>query len=374
MKSPMNKTNVMRTPNEQGFASLVIALTLVIILALMTVGFAQLARREQRNALNKQLSLQAYYAAETGINDAVADITAPIPRINTSNTSSCSPVAASPNNVSHGTINNTLGVSYSCVSINLAPTSLVYTNVPDGGFRNVVFTNNSGKPLSNLTVSWTSTDSAVISGIGSPNLPARDGTWKRPALMDISLTPLPAGFNRDTLVKNNFTVYGYPDTIGGSVAYGPSTSLTEGQISNATCAATPSPSGPLTCSLKITGLNIIVPAASYVLHMTDHYDASNITVTAADTVGAAVSFKGAQAIIDSTGKARDVLKRIQVHVALDAGGSGSTNDVLPSYALEARNICKLIQTAPTTPSNSAGSTFSLPTGGSAPVLNPCYLN
>src|ERR1700722_1988557 len=55
--------------NEQGFASLVIALVIIVVIALITVGFAQLSRREQQTALDKQLANQAYYAAESGVND-----------------------------------------------------------------------------------------------------------------------------------------------------------------------------------------------------------------------------------------------------------------------------------------------------------------
>src|SRR5665213_2637815 len=60
--------------NQQGFASIVIALILIIVLALLTVGFAQLARREQQTALDKQKAVQANYAAESGINAAYQDI------------------------------------------------------------------------------------------------------------------------------------------------------------------------------------------------------------------------------------------------------------------------------------------------------------
>src|SRR5580658_8830161 len=65
----MHKRNKIAT-DEKGFASIVIALILIIVLALLTVAFAQLARREQADALDKQLAVQANYAAETGINDA----------------------------------------------------------------------------------------------------------------------------------------------------------------------------------------------------------------------------------------------------------------------------------------------------------------
>src|ERR1039458_10050844 len=60
--------------DQSGFASIVIASVIILVLSLITVGFAQLMQREQRSALDRQLSSQAYYAAESGINDAVSAI------------------------------------------------------------------------------------------------------------------------------------------------------------------------------------------------------------------------------------------------------------------------------------------------------------
>ena len=54
--------------NEEGIVSIVVTLIIMIVLTLIVTGFAQLARREQREALDRQLSAQASYAAESGIN------------------------------------------------------------------------------------------------------------------------------------------------------------------------------------------------------------------------------------------------------------------------------------------------------------------
>jgi|SRR5579884_2237741 len=57
--------------DERGFASIVIALILITVLALITVGITQLSNGEQQISLGKTLSDQAYYAADSGINDMV---------------------------------------------------------------------------------------------------------------------------------------------------------------------------------------------------------------------------------------------------------------------------------------------------------------
>ena len=60
--------------NDNGFAPLIITIIVVIILSLLTVGFVSLIRNNQKNALNQQLNNDAYYAAETGVNDAIKAI------------------------------------------------------------------------------------------------------------------------------------------------------------------------------------------------------------------------------------------------------------------------------------------------------------
>jgi Tfp pilus assembly protein PilX len=59
---------------EQGLVSIVVTMIFLIVLSLIVVGFAQVARREQRESLDRQLSSQAFYAAESGINIAKSAI------------------------------------------------------------------------------------------------------------------------------------------------------------------------------------------------------------------------------------------------------------------------------------------------------------
>ena len=85
--------------DEHGFASIVIALILIIVLALFTIGFAQLARREQQTALDSQKATQAQYAAESGINNAYKDIlSGKITKDNASGTN-CMKAGAGPTNL-----------------------------------------------------------------------------------------------------------------------------------------------------------------------------------------------------------------------------------------------------------------------------------
>ena len=343
MYMPMNKTNKLAN-NEQGFASIVIALILIVVLSLLTVGFAQLARREQQNALSKQLATQAYYAAETGINDAIKAIPTiqadPLASPNT-----CVSAADLPNQII-GPVNN--GVLYTCVLVNLTPLDLVKDPMsPDTGwtttFSTAVVPGGAGSGiLDSVSVNWSSLASKPPRPAGTPGFTPSTGggSWNSPAVLQLSITPLAASqTSRNDLTNNTFTAYLYPSVSGsGTVTYALASSAGNAQIISANHCS----SG--TCSVTVSGLSASPGSAAneqYLVHIYDYYDTSSVAITGAtDTSGGKLDFTNSQAQIDSTGKAKDVLKRIQAAVPLN------TPTTLSNYATEAQNICKRFSTYP----------------------------
>ncbi len=87
---------------------------MMVVISLIVMGFTQVVNRNRRQALDRQLSTQAFYAAESGVNDAVTQITArqtagqPIVRQTT-----CSG-AEYPATI----INTNPSVSYTCILVN----------------------------------------------------------------------------------------------------------------------------------------------------------------------------------------------------------------------------------------------------------------
>jgi Tfp pilus assembly protein PilX len=349
--------------NEQGFASIVIALVIIIVLALLTVGFAQLARREQQSALTKQLSSQAFFAAESGINDVIkalptlllANAATPIDK------NRCLSSAYLPReNLNAGT-----GVSYSCVLLNLQPPSLVYSEVGSGSTRNTTFSTTSA--IDSIKVNWSSATNKttfrpnLASGF-SPNTPAN---WNSPAVVQISLTPLGSGgLSRAALTNGTFTAYLYPTTGGGTVTYNPSSN--QGPIVAGNCSP-----ATFVCSVTING----VPGGAgyyYLMRIVNYYDTSNISVNEAKSsaTGATYNFVNGQAQIDSTGRARTVLKRMQVRVSLtgnSSSGAGTSVD-LPDTTIEASNVCKRPETEPSV------TNYKNPNDSIASSGEPCDLN
>lgn len=316
--------------DQKGFASIVITLVLIIVLALVTIGFAQLARREQRDALNKQLASQAYFAAESGVNDAIKYLSALAvanpPEDQCLDTSN-------PDYPLNPVVDQTRGVSYSCVLVNMKPPNLLYDNVAAEEDRYVTFSTDPN-PMSSLTISWGSADGNTTYRSGSSLPPLSE--WDSPAVLEVSLTPLGTGaLQRSTLAASTFTAYLYPRSSGGNtVAYNTSS---QGQIVGR-CGG----GGTHPCSLTITGLPAGLAGQWYMLHIVDHYDPSNISITGADVAGNAVKFIDGQAQIDVTGKAREVLKRIRVRVPIHPSYG------VPKYTIESQSTCKRFTLDPRT--------------------------
>jgi hypothetical protein len=94
------------------------------------------------------------------------------------------------------------------------------------------------------------------------------------------------------------------------------------------------------CSATITG----IPAGttSLSLRISSIYQPSNVSIQAYSGGGVIQKISGVQAMIDSTGKASDVLRRIQVRLPLV-----QTGGLLPGNALTSNSsICKRFSTGP----------------------------
>ncbi len=323
----MDKQNQFNEINrrEAGFAALVIAIVLVSVLSLITVGFAELMRTEQRNALDKQLSSQAYYAAESGINDAIKAINAgyDVAKNDCGNGSldtSTPTLTNAARYLSNNKVgNDETGASYSCLLINPSPSQLVYS--PDTFTPTVSeFTarNSSGDAVTigSITFSWTdehggvnpTNDDCSAHKFGPAGSGA--GQWDYTGLLRVQLVPL-NNLDRDSLMKNSLTAFMCPTTRSSvrSVSYAAGIGQSGGALIEGGCNTT-------SCSASINGLGGagLTDQTTYLLIIRSIYKKVTVSVTAQDTSSAAVKLTGAQTVIDSTGKARDVLRRLQVRV------------------------------------------------------------
>lgn len=335
LRKNLNITDV--NSNEHGFASMVIGLVLIVVLGLMTIGFAELARHEQQQALNNQLSTQAFYSAETGINDVKKVLTDPaLATLAAASPGKClDDGALSAITGKSSTIGDTAnGFSYTCVKIDLQTKEILFGNVPADQGRSIVTTTNPAG-LTSLTFAWKPdgadvAKTAVRSGAIGTFTPK--ASWASPAVIQLSITPLGGGYDRASLIANTYTAYLYPDNSGATASY---SAGGVGMASGRCRTAAPIVAG-YECSSVIGMSGTTGP---YLIHFLNLYSESSVQITGNNN---AATFSGGQAMIDVTGKAKNVLKRLQVRVPIQNGGSDLSN-----YAIEAQDICKRMTTQPT---------------------------
>lgn len=331
----MKTTTGLRLQNDKkGMASFLITMFIMIILGLIVLGFAQISRRDQRQSLDRQLSTQAYYAAETGINDAVKHLET-IPNYQKTDCTKDASGHLIPGY--NPVLDVSANVAYSCVLINSTPTTIERQGVAFNSNAVFPIQLSSGLPITQIKIEWRD-QNPTSTAVGCPGAGTFPATW--PASCKIGLLRadlLPYGTTSsptsDNLINNLYTVYATPGAGPGTAAYVVSTDGPRTALGN--CSVGP----PANCSLTIA--TALASANRFYVRLNTVYGISNITISA-NGGGPGNELIGGQAIIDSTGRANDVIKRVQVRIAT----KGSEN--IAGFALQTANSqCKRLGIEPT---------------------------
>ncbi len=344
---------------NKGFVSIITTLILSIVITLIVIGFAQVTRNEQTQTLNNELNAQAYYAAETAINDAYNLIITPASQMY-SNTGNCTSYFGSAGSLLYGHqyLNGAKTVQFTCLLVNLSPTSIAYNNINAGS--SVAFPLNAQSSVGSITITWepssTITSANFCSqpvGIFVPQTGSGIGSayWNNDckySLVQLDIVPTNT-VNNASLVSNERTYYLQPESASSNsvIDYSSNPDIETG-IVGAYCTAS-------LCSATINGLNSL-NSASYYVRLSLLYESSQGIFTCVNVYGgsgnspscnnATTQLSGAQALIDATGRDQNELKRIQVRVPL------TSSTLAPINALEStNNICKQLTTGPNTQPN-----------------------
>jgi hypothetical protein len=133
------------------------------------------------------------------------------------------------------------------------------------------------------------------------------------------------------------TLFLYP-TTGGVSTY-QATPSNNGQIVSAYCSdsSTPSTKAPDACNIQLGGLN----ESTYYLRVLPIYTSATVTISAqhsGDSANTLLATHQGQVVVDSTAKASDIIKRIEVR--LPSNGLG--NSIFPDDALQSTSsLCKM---------------------------------
>ena len=325
---------------DNGMVSIIVTMIMIIVMTLVVLAMSRNSITEQRQALDRQLSDQAFYNAESGINDWANYLSRnagspniPNQKSRCDNTEIPTPPSPLPSQQIGPDATNT----YSCILYDKAPDSIIFSNLDPSDGKTMPITPNIN--LQRLVFSWTSTNvqttttgcNLTSGGLLPTSLPTNCNVGGlKVDLVDQS------SLSRTNLTNNSFISYLLPNF--SSTPAPPSTIL----LSAGRGTANQGLKGIARCVNNV-GCSITVnigglPANNTLfLHIKSLYLANNVTITGFRNDGAPVRFLNGQILIDATGKANDVLRRVQVRV-------GAQNQYEPTdFSLRTVDaICKLI--------------------------------
>jgi Tfp pilus assembly protein PilX len=332
----LNNNHPSIAQDQTGLASIVVTLVMMLVLTLIVIGFATVSRREQTDALNSQLSTQAFYAAESGVNDAWQDIVAAGLPVTAKTTCGAGSGPSNPYTNLTGTIDSALNVQYTCLLVNANLSNQKLDGVSSSqsvSFHGVDLTGNPVPSIGSLDFKWNTSGggSASTGCTGSKTFPAAMPNNCNFGVIEVEIVPVDPNsttLSQGAFTNNEFTTYLVPSSTNGStgtVNYSGcdpgAPAATCGQIVQAVNCASGS------CEATVTGLS----SDYYAVRVRSIYKTSDITISPPS--GTLLS--GGQVSIDSTGEANDVLRRIQVRFAL------SPEPTLPDAAIETTDtVCK----------------------------------
>src|SRR3989344_1933256 len=334
--------------NQAGMASIVVVSMLVIILTLISVGYARLMSRTLNSSVNNQLGSGAYYAARSAISDATAYL-ADNPDVVADD---CDDLLGTPGEGLEPSSNQLLqasnqAVSYKCILIDQTPTELSYQKI-DAFKSQVVKLDPVGSAITSLRLTWQGSNG---DGVGSPdNLtlpsPTNWATRKYEPLLRVTIYPVVNDADQLTLIEGRAkTFFLYPSS-GGSQSF--SFGTTNGSLQSITCSS----SNNYHCNVNITNLNCGGDCGYYYLRLTPFYAQADIKIKAN---GGLTEFVGAQAAIDATAKSNTSTRRLLATVDIGTNNISPSDNAIPEYAIRsATTLCKRLnvnQPLPATPTN-----------------------
>ena len=328
---------------QDGFVSIVVAALLMVILALITLGFARIMQREQRQAIDRHLSREALYAAESGINDVAAKVADPAPDpvydLRAKTTCDVNGLGAAGN----GNLSPDGAVAYTCALYDRTPSTLEYTTSGDSKITELA--TESGNNLDTLTFTWGNSDTDpnnnLVSNLPTCGFNAQDLPPSRtnaPPVLKIDLTKIGARYVRDDMIRDTEYLYLLPCNGGSgatNIAFNP-TATARGRVVQVRCTG----SGLRPCSFTVDSMAAF-NSSKYFLRLKPVYTGATITVVGTEQGGGPAAFNNAQVSIDMTAKAGDVIRRLRASLPI-ANVTDSLG--IPEAVLQGFDgICKQIE-------------------------------
>lgn len=320
---------------QRGIISLLTSVVVGLILIVITISGIALMSGELRQASDFDQSVKAYFAAEAGLEEAIAEVRSRLDSgtaLDFGSPDDCDIDAPA----GTGELSPDGAVAYTCQLITSQPNEVQGSlDVEESNLLDLT-----GLDFTTLQLEWNQRGSADPQWNNPPAIPGAfppgaNWTGRFPSVMEATITSFPDGsFNANQILSE--TIVLKPAAFGGGlVPIGGSAAAPE----IATCAQASSlANGAYACQATLSGFST---SRNYIIRLHARYSRANYRVEARNAAGVTVPIPGVQMTIDVTGRAGDIFRRVQARLPI------GPQDVSPSplhYALLADEaICKVME-------------------------------
>jgi Tfp pilus assembly protein PilX len=338
---------------QQGFISIITVSIIMIIITLFVIGFSQVMQREQRQALDRQLSSQAVYAAETAVNDVYAQLQSGA-LVSIEEKPDCD-VSSFPNGgrVNLGSSNE---AAYTCVTFDQAPNYLEFSNGSINTQQSKIFPiqpkgNNNQVKVREITFKW---NGALGIKNLSPSLDANCNFRLPPTAsagvpilrVDLVRLSLTGAIDRDAAINETTTFFLYPVNTCGDATNSRNYDTLIGTANKGTIIPVNCNSAlayACTYTLDAIGRGPADDGDKFYARVKSIYYDADLRVEGRSTQNPGLmEFLGAQVTVDATGKSNDVLRRIKVQLS-------NPMYPIPEYVVQGLDgVCKGLTIRPPT--------------------------
>ena len=332
--------------NQKGIMSIIVALVFIMILGLIVVSFGLASRSQNKQTVDNQLSTASYYAAQSGINEILKQISSNsyIADSTTCQTSTISALIFTNNNS-----------KITCIKVTESTASLLYNNVDTSvsQISNIssLYTTAAVPALYlgayDLTITWNNHDDTG-SNTACPIALSRQSisAWKSSGCgagilkLDLSVDPSQAT-SRSLLNSYSENIFLYPTKSGPQSANYQYNAGNPAPISVLGGVSGTRESATIHCSNANSSpflLGALLPCTW--LNLRSLYASQDVTITASTPGGSALAFKDSQISIDVTAVTSNVARRVVETASVFTQVPNNTSN----FALQTEStICKLLQ-------------------------------
>lgn len=344
----------MQNSRQSGAVSLFVVIFAALLMSVVTVGFIQLMLKDQQQATANDLSQSAYDSAQAGVEDAKRLLlaaqscsTAPganCPAIQSAISSqACDTLAKSgligtPGTetlVQQSSGDTTLNQAYTCVKITTQTSD--YQNKLARDESNIIPLKSTG-PFDTITINWFSSSdlspgasTVTFPTTGNVSLPPVGSSWgvTVPPLLRAQLIQTGTGFTLGDFdattgdnKSNNSTLFLYPSLAGSTTSdftfdtrHATSVAMAPQPVK---CVSTVGVAQLYSCSVSIklqAPIDGNVGQRGAFLRLSALYNAAHYTVQLSNGP-TPILFDGVQPVVDSTGRANNLFRRVNARVEL----------------------------------------------------------